>query len=151
MKSMRKRRRWWFAGLALALLAACVGVWKWSASRPFSFLSGSTVTAMIVTGDPVFQGEDFTITYTLTEPLQAVVRRAKEELGPRAGWTPVEGGLNQYHFMRGKQFVSIRHHMKPDPKTGMFSDAPGTTVVQVKNPLTRSDTLRNAIFRVFGV
>jgi hypothetical protein len=37
MKGMRKRR-WWLAGLILALLAACVGVWKWS-DRPLPQLA----------------------------------------------------------------------------------------------------------------
>lgn len=39
-EAMRKRR-WWFAGLALALLAACLGVWKWSERPPFPFLNGA--------------------------------------------------------------------------------------------------------------
>jgi hypothetical protein len=41
MKDMRMRRRWWVAGLALAILAACVGVWQWSERPPYRFMEGA--------------------------------------------------------------------------------------------------------------
>lgn len=41
-EGMRKRRRGWFAGLSLALLAACVGVGNWSEEPSFRFMEGST-------------------------------------------------------------------------------------------------------------
>jgi hypothetical protein len=65
---MRKRRRWWFAGLTLALLAACVGVWKWSERPPYKFLEATTLIFTEI-GDPFDRGNDCHRYFASTRPV----------------------------------------------------------------------------------
>lgn len=84
-----KRRRWWFIGLAVVLLAACVFVWKWSERPPFKFLESATLEDLwIRTG----LGPDTALTeYRLALPFAHVVDSARKEMEP-LGWSGKQYG-----------------------------------------------------------
>jgi hypothetical protein len=51
-----KRRKWWLIALSLALLAACVGVWKWSTpiAPPFAFLGRARLLGFSLQSNSLF-------------------------------------------------------------------------------------------------
>jgi hypothetical protein len=76
---VRKRRRWWFAGLTLALLAACVGVRKWSERPPYAFMKGAKLAYI----GPSKSG-NFEAVYSCREDVLEIVEAAEAELGMSA-------------------------------------------------------------------
>ena len=77
-----KRRRWWFIGLALALLAACVFCWKWRERPPYKFMEGAVITDFFVGGGSTV------IEFRSSKGIQALKARADAEMIPR-GWEKV--------------------------------------------------------------
>ena len=82
-----KRRKWWFIGLAVALLAACVGVWKWEERPPYKFLEGvrlSFVEAPM--GSPTSR-----LTYITDRPFEEM--RAAARRDPGGVWASIPAML----------------------------------------------------------
>jgi hypothetical protein len=88
-----RKRRWWFAGLALTLLAACVGVWKWNDRPPFKFMEGAILVFEKYDDGGDFHGfrtPRYAAVYSISHPLKRVVDGAGRELR-FLNWS--EGGL----------------------------------------------------------
>lgn len=83
-EAMRKRR-WWFAGLALALLAACLGVMRWLERPPYSFMKDARLWRVV----PHDGKGDFRVVYVVETPLHKLVADATAEMGLPARLDPL--------------------------------------------------------------
>lgn len=73
-----KRRKWWIIALSLSLLAACVGMWKWSERPPYAFMEGATFERVwIRTG---FGPDTAVRDYRLARPFDRIVTSARTEM-----------------------------------------------------------------------
>lgn len=70
-----RRRKWWFIALSLTLLAACVGLWRWSEQPPYTFLAGASL--WVVSVPP---GGKTELYYALEVSPEDVLRGAEAEL-----------------------------------------------------------------------
>lgn len=73
-----KRRKWWLVALSLALLAACVGVWKWSERPTYAFLEGATMVAQraVTHGS----SQSLVTIYSSDSDTKIIARAARKEL-----------------------------------------------------------------------
>lgn len=148
-EDMRKRK-WWFVGLALALLAGLVALCLLPPSPPYAFLKGSTLSDMgIVHG---LSGSDvYYVRYVLRRPLADVALSAQLELPERSGWeygsAMEQSGVNQSLFLRrGDRDVFIQHKMTFKlTKRDMIVDTSASTVV-ASRPCGPVDRLRCFLF-----
>jgi hypothetical protein len=125
MKGMRKRR-WWFAGLALALFAASVGLWKWS-EPSFRFMQG----AVLVSAGPPMKGFHLEI-WASTKPTEVIRELARPELRARygkgvgvpilSGKVPLDGGAmwvapdESSVVISNPRYAGPSDGFKPDPR-----------------------------------
>jgi hypothetical protein len=76
-----RKRRWCFSGLTLALLAACVVVWKRS-EPPYAFLAQGQLESVTVS---TREGEDrATYNYSFEAPMTEMARLIERECGQDA-------------------------------------------------------------------
>lgn len=71
-----RRRKWWIIGITAGLLAACVGVWKWSERPPYAFMEGAQLwfVAKVRWNSDVYK-----VSYSSTRPASELVAAARAE------------------------------------------------------------------------
>jgi hypothetical protein len=128
-----RKRKWWFAGLAVALLAACVGVWKWSERPPYKFMDGAQL--WFVWPGASEPQEDFRTLYVMRSPGIRAVANARAEL---RDWYLKVGKERGAMFLKDSVLVAIT----TDPsEIATFPGPPvppGTTAIVV---ISRKPTL----------
>ena len=72
-----RKRRWLLAGLSLALLAACVAVWKWSERPPYAFMEGAEIRYV----SPPRPDSTVRVSFYVRRDFQQVAEAAESELG----------------------------------------------------------------------
>lgn len=77
-----RRRRLWPIGLGIALLVACVGVWKWSERPSYRFLKDATLEYETIN----VGGQWLFTTYRMPRKLDDALTAAEPEL-LKAGWS----------------------------------------------------------------
>ena len=101
-EGMRKRR-WWFAGLTLALLAACVGVWSWPDPPQPELLKGMRPARVELAGDEYIEW------YQLPTSIERFEQRSRKQL-LEDGWDLME----RHEVSRNGPFAFIRYSRTND-------------------------------------
>ena len=138
MKGMRTRRRWWFASLALALLAACVGVWKWSERPPYKFLEGASLIFTEV-GDPLRHSNDCHSYFASSRPVDQLM----DEI-IALPFSNKARNSSLWGYAHGVEFQFYDVNAWNEWPEGILPRAPsGTTaVIEVVRPPTKLDKVR---------
>lgn len=150
-KAMR-RRRWWFIGLALALLTGLIAFGLLPPPLPYAFLKGSTLSDMgIVQG--LRGGDVYYVRYALRRPLADVALSAELELSERSGWehgsAMGQSGANQSLYLaKGDRDVYIQHKMTLNRAKKRMDIDPTASSVVVSRPCGPFDRVRSFLFEL---
>ena len=95
-----KRRTRWIIAFSLALLAACVGVWKWSERPPYAFMEGAKLNFIYSGTAPA---GDYIFSYVSSRPMSEVMAAARRETGDgswecRDGWDCIPWQTPETHL-----------------------------------------------------
>jgi hypothetical protein len=135
-----RKRKWWFAGLAVALLAACVGVWKWSERPPYAFIEGGNQIDMYINDS--FGQAALCRSYEVPAAYEVVRNRADTELSA-LGWKNLEQvGLEQGTTYSPSEDIQIMMSNLVWVRPGASR---GTTLVDVYNPPNWLDQVREKL------
>jgi hypothetical protein len=150
-----KRRKWRIIALSLALLAACVGVWRWSERPPFRFLKNKERIYAAVDANGLYS-EYYAFTESAPVVDELIAKEiARDSYAPIADYLPMAmtpyrfNGpviLHSYEPMHDRAF-SDKYADSPVPKRRAVVPRATQAIAEVTRAPTPVDRFRAWIYR----